>query len=128
MKETAMKFSTTATLILALSVSSFAAAQSGGTKNMDMKDMDMKTMPMDKTAPAAAKVPTHQATGIVKAVNPAKGTVTLAHGPVKSLKWSAMTMPFAVKDKTLFEKLVVNKQVTIDFSKQNSNYVVTAVK
>ena len=123
-----MKFSATVSLIFALSVSSFATAQTGGTKNMDMKDMDMKTMPMDKTAPAAAKEATHQATGIVKAVNPAKGTVTLAHGPVKSLNWSAMTMPFAVKDKTLFEKLVVNKQVTIDFSRQNSNYVVTAVK
>ena len=124
-----MKFSATVSLILALSVSSFATAQTGGTKNMDMKDMDMKTMPMDKTSPgAAAKEATHQATGIVKAVNPAKGTVTLAHGPVKSLNWSAMTMPFAVKDKTLFEKLVVNKQVTIDFSRQNSNYVVTAVK
>ena len=123
-----MKFSATVSLIFALSVSSFATAQTGGTKNMDMKDMDMKTMPMDKTAPAAAKAPTHQATGIVKAVSPAKGTVTLAHGPVKSLNWSAMTMPFAVKDKTLFEKLVVNKQVTIDFSRQNSNYVVTAVK
>lgn len=112
-----MKFSTTVTLILALSVSSFAAAQTSGT-----------TMPADKAAPAAAKAATHQATGIVKAVNPAKGTVTLAHGPVKSLKWSAMTMPFAVKDKTLFDKLVVNKEVTIDFSRQNSNYVVTAVK
>ena len=112
-----MKISTTVTLILAMSVSSFAAAQTSGT-----------AMPADKTAPAAAKAPTHQATGIVKAVNPAKGTVTLAHGPVKSLKWSAMTMPFAVKDKTLFDKLVVNKEVTIDFSRQNSNYVVTAVK
>ena len=124
-----MKFSATVSLILALSVSSLATAQSGGTKNMDMKDMDMKAMPMDKMAPGAgAKVPTHQATGIVKAVNPTKGTVTLAHGPVKSLNWSAMTMSFVVKDKTLFDKLVVNKQVTIDFSKQNSKYVVTAVK
>ena len=111
-----MKFSATVSLVLALSVSSFATAQPSGT-----------TKPMDKMAPGA-EVVTHQATGIVKAVNPAKGTVTLAHGPVKSLNWSAMTMPFAVKDKTLFEKLVVNKQVTIDFSKQNSKYVVTAVK
>lgn len=117
-----MKFSATVSLIFALSVSSFAAAQSGGTKNMDMKDMDMKM------SPGAAKVPTHQATGIVKAVNPTKGTVTLAHGPVKSLNWSAMTMPFVVKDKMLFDKLVVNKQVTIDFTKQDSKYVVTAVK
>jgi Cu(I)/Ag(I) efflux system protein CusF len=118
MKETAMKFSATVSLILALSVSSFATAQPSGT-----------AMPMDKASTdAAAKAPTHQATGIVKAVNPAKGTVTLAHGPVKSLKWSAMTMPFAVKDKTLFDKLVVNKEVTIDFSKQDSKYVVTAVK
>ena len=38
----------------------------------------------------------HPATGVVKSVDRAKGTVTLAHGPVKSLNWPAMTMPFTV--------------------------------
>lgn len=124
-----MKSTAAVLLILALSVSSLAVAQSGSMKNMDMKDMDMKAMPMDKmNSGATAKASTHKATGIVKAVDPIKGTVALAHGPVKSLNWSAMTMTFVVKDARLFGKLAVNKKVTIDFTKQDVDYVVTAVK
>ncbi|MFC6522521.1 hypothetical protein ACFQAT_25190 [Undibacterium arcticum] len=80
-----MKFTATVSLILALSASGLAMAQSGGTKNMDMKDMNRKTMQMDKmTSDSTATATTHKATGIVKAVDPSKGTVTLAHGPVKA--------------------------------------------
>ncbi|SFB13571.1 Cu(I)/Ag(I) efflux system protein CusF [Collimonas sp. OK607] len=116
-------------LLLALSASGAALAQSTGTKNMDMKGMDMKTMPMDNmSSSAAAKVATHQATGVVKAVDMTTGTVTLAHGPVKSLNWPAMTMTFVVKDKMFFDKLAVDKKVTIDFAKQGTDYVVSSVK
>ncbi|HEY4072905.1 MAG TPA: copper-binding protein [Herbaspirillum sp.] len=124
-----MKFTATASLILALSASGVAMAQSGAMKNMAMKDMDMKTMPMDNMkSGAAAKAAIHHATGTVKAVDRTKGTVTIAHGPVQSLNWPAMTMTFMVKDKMFFDKLVVAKNVTIDFKQQNADYVVTAVK
>jgi Cu(I)/Ag(I) efflux system protein CusF len=116
-----MKFATTASLILALSASSVAMAQSGSMKNMDMKDMDMKTN-------SSTKVAIHKATGVVKAVDQAKGTVTIAHGPVQSLNWPAMTMTFVVKDKMFFDKLAVARNVTIDFTQQDKDYVVTAVK
>lgn len=118
-----MKLSTTLPLILALSASSLAFAQSGDMKSMDMKGMEMDKM-SEGTAPAAMR---HQATGEVKAVDSAKGKVTLAHGPVKSLKWPAMTMRFAVKDKTLFDQFAVGQKVTIEFVKQDLDYVVTAV-
>lgn len=115
-------------LILALSISGAAFAQSGGAKSMDMKGMDMKDMPMENAnAGSAGKTTIHQATGVVKAVDTTKGSVTLAHGPVKSLNWPAMTMTFAVKDKTFFSKLAADKKVTIDFTKQGADYVVTAV-
>jgi Cu(I)/Ag(I) efflux system protein CusF len=129
MKEIAMKLIATVSLILALSASGLAMAQSGGMKGMDMKDMDMKNMPMDKMmSDSSARTVTHQATGMVKAVDATKGTVTLAHGPVKSLNWPAMTMTFVVKDKMFFDKLAVDKKVSIDFTKQDKDYVVTAVK
>ena len=70
----------------------------------------------------------HTATGVVKSVDRAKGTVTLAHGPVKSLKWPAMTMPFTVKDKALLEKLQAGKKVEFEFVQQGKDYVITAVK
>ena len=119
-----MKLSTSLSLILALSASSLAIAQSGGMKEMDMKGMDMGKM----AQAATPKAMSHQATGVVKALDPAKGTVTLAHGPVKSLQWMAMTMRFAVKDKALFDQLAVDKKVTIEFVKQDADYIVTAVK
>ncbi|WP_211467170.1 copper-binding protein [Collimonas silvisoli] len=124
-----MKSFATLSLVLALSASGAALAQSGTTKNMDMKDMDMKAMPMEKmNSGSTAKATTHEATGVVKAVDTTKGSVTLAHGPVKSLNWPAMTMTFAVKDKMFFDKLAVDKKVTINFAKQGADYVVTGVK
>jgi Cu(I)/Ag(I) efflux system protein CusF len=112
-------------MVLALSVAAPAAsyAQSGDMKGMDMKDMH-KGMDMGKK-PAAGS---HQATGVVKKVDPKAGTVTLAHEPVKSLKWSAMTMDFQVKDKSLLDKLAVNKKVEFEFVQQGKDYVITSVK
>jgi Cu(I)/Ag(I) efflux system protein CusF len=61
-------------------------------------------------------------------VDPKAGTVTLAHDPVKSLKWPAMTMGFQVKDKTLLSKLAVDKKVEFEFVQQGKDYVITSVK
>ena len=71
---------------------------------------------------------THHAVGVVKTVNQAKGAVTFAHEPVKSLNWPSMTMAFLVKDKALLDKLPVGKKVDFEFVQQNKDYVVTAVK
>lgn len=103
-------------------------------KGMDMKDMDaQKCKDMmngkDKKRPAKdAKAMTHKAVAIVKDVNAANGKVTLAHEPIKSLKWPAMTMSFGVKDKMLFDKLAVGKKVHVELMKEGADYVVTAVK
>lgn len=124
-----MKTTAILPLILALSTSGLAMAQSGGMKGSDMKDMDMSNMPMQKTSSdSTEKAVSHTATGSVKALDTGKGTVTLAHGPVQSLNWPAMTMTFVVKDKMLLDKLAVGKKVTIYFTKQGNDYVVTAVK
>jgi Cu(I)/Ag(I) efflux system periplasmic protein CusF len=70
----------------------------------------------------------HQATGVVKKVDLKAGTVTLAHDPVKSLKWPAMTMGFTVKDKALLEKLPPGKKIEFEFVQQGKDYVITSVK
>jgi Cu(I)/Ag(I) efflux system protein CusF len=80
-------------------------------------------------APALAQTaPAHQATGVVTSVDRAKGTVMLAHDPVKSLKWPAMTMGFTVKDKALLDKLQPGKKVEFEFVQQGKDYVITGVK
>ena len=148
-----MKRTATISLILALLTSSLALAQSDDMKNMEKKDMgmqncmdmkdmkgsDMKGMDAQKckdmmngkggTHPTKdAKAMTHKAVAVVKEVDAANGKVTLAHEAVKSLNWPPMTMGFTVKDKMLLDKLTVDKKVNVEFKKEGSDYVVTAVK
>lgn len=126
-----MKTTTTIALILAMSASGFASAQSGGRNHASMPGMqhEMAIADAGKSASdSTQKEPVHQAVGVVKAVNPAKGSVTLAHEAIDSLKWPAMTMAFAVKDAKLFDKLAVGSKVNVEITKQKSDYVITAVK
>src|SRR5712692_6126450 len=136
--------------LVAILVSSFAAvspshAQMGG---MDMKDMDMekckgmemskckdmmgkdkkgmemKGMGVDKKAEAQS----HKGVGTVKKVDPAAGKVTIAHGPIPTMKWPAMNMTFTVKDKALLGKFSQDKKVEFEFVEQGSAYVITSAK
>lgn len=96
----------------------------------DMKGMDMgnmKGMDVDKKSSASTPA-THLANATVKKVDEKASTVTLAHGPVPSLNWPAMTMSFKVKDKVLLKKLSVDKSIDVQFVKEGEDYVVTSVK
>jgi len=89
----------------------------------------MKMQDMNKLAiPSKSAAATHKAVGVVKKVDPAKNTVTLAHEPVKSLNWPAMTMSFAVKDKALLDQLQAGKKFEFEFVQQGKDYVITTVK
>src|SRR5256885_12223219 len=76
----------------------------------------MKGMDAKGTAKSAA----HEADAVVKEFDAVQGKVTLAHGPVKSLGWPAMTMAFGVKDKALYDKLAVGAKVHVGFKKERS--------
>lgn len=89
---------------------------------------DMKGMDMDKKPVAGAKQQTHTAIGTVMKADAKAGKMTLAHGPVASLNWPAMTMSFKVKDKALWKKLEDGMKVEVEFKKQGADYVVTGVK
>jgi Cu(I)/Ag(I) efflux system periplasmic protein CusF len=111
--------------IVVLAASTSAMAQSDDMKGMDMKDhkgMGMKEG--DKKGQSAA----HKATGTVSKIDPTKNAVTIAHGPVPTMKWPAMTMTFAVKDKAMLDKLAAGKKVEFEFVQQGNNYVITEVK
>jgi Cu/Ag efflux protein CusF len=70
----------------------------------------------------------HQASGKVTKVDRAAGRGTIAHGPVASLKWPAMTMAFEVRDKALFDKLQPGASIEFSFVEQNRKHMVTGVK
>ncbi len=90
----------------------------------DKKGMEMKGMGADKKSEAKS----HKGVGTVKKVDAAAGTVTIAHGPIRSINWPAMSMTFAVKDKALLGKFSQDKKVEFEFVQQGSDYVITSAK
>jgi Cu(I)/Ag(I) efflux system protein CusF len=112
--------------VLALSIAMIPLSRA-----QDMGGMDMKGMDMNKDKKGADKKSdgkTHKGVGTVKKVDSAGGKVTIAHGPVPTMKWPAMNMTFTVKDKALLGKFSQDKKVEFEFVQQGSDYVVTSVK
>ena len=70
----------------------------------------------------------YHASGVVKAVNVEKGTVRIAHGPVASLDWPAMTMSFVAADPKMLDKLQPGTKVTFDFVQQGARYTITSIR
>ena len=121
-----MKRLSTICTVLTLSLAPLApaVAQSSG---MDMKDMDMK---MDKGHEGMAKkgsAKTHHATGTVKSVDHAKGTVTVDHEAVSTMNWPAMTMTFKA-DKKKLQALKAGEKIDFDFVQRGKDVVITKIK
>lgn len=116
-----MKKAVLRSLVLALVLPTTAALAQH--KMDDMKGMDMGMKPA--AASAQAK---HMAIGTVEKVDAEAGTVTLAHEPVKSLNWPAMTMDFKVRDTMLLDKFAGGKKVEFEFMQVDKDYVITGVK
>ena len=67
----------------------------------------------------------HQGEGVVERIDTQSGEVTLAHGPVPALNWPAMTMGFAVEDKTALSRLKPGQTVRFEFKQGNAGgYVI----
>lgn len=79
-------------------------------------------------AAAHAQGVSHAASGTVTKVDRGRSQVTVTHGAVPSLKWPAMTMAFAVKDKALLETMQPGRKMVFKFSQQGQDYVITEVK
>jgi Cu(I)/Ag(I) efflux system protein CusF len=70
----------------------------------------------------------HQATGVVKRVDAAKGVVSLMHDPVKSLNWPGMTMDFSVRDPKLLAGVKPEQQVKFELVEDKGRYIITSIK
>ena len=152
-----MKRNTAVAFVITLAAAGAAFAQSDSMKGMDMKDMeqkkgmDMKGMDMDKCmakqgmdhdkcmqmmnekksakkSSGKKQGATHKGVGTVQKIDTAGGTVTIAHGPVESMKWPAMTMTFKVKDKALLDKVRQGEKVEFSFVQSGKDYTITEVK
>ena len=63
---------------------------------------------------APAGEATHKGTGKVTAIDQAASRVELDHDPIASLKWPAMTMEFALRDKALLSGLKAGDRVEFE--------------
>ena len=97
-------------------------------QSADMKDMDMKGTDRGALSRSDKSQKTHRAVGVVKKIDLQAGRVSLAHEPVKSLNWPAMTMAFQVEDKAMLDKLAEGRKVEVAFEQRGKAYVITSIK
>ena len=104
----------TCALIAALTLGGLAAAYADNMSNMH-----------GMASAAAAK---HgQGTGVVRAIDPKAGTVTIQHGPIVGVSWPAMTMTFQAKPKVL-KGLKIGQTIGFDATVRGASGEVTAVR
>ena len=71
----------------------------------------------------------HQGEGKVEELDAKAGTVTLAHGPIPSLQWPAMSMEFKLANNSLLAGLQPGASVAFEFVERGQGeWVVTSVK
>ena len=87
--------------------------------------MNMEGMDMQNTNKHAASV-THRGTGTVKEIT--AGMVTLAHGPIASLQWPAMTMSFKLKNAALAKGIKTGDAVDFELVRSGGDYMVSRLQ
>jgi Cu(I)/Ag(I) efflux system membrane fusion protein len=70
---------------------------------------------------------TWRGTGRITAVDPARGRLEMAHDPIPTLDWPAMTMPFEVADRALLKGLKQGQQVSFELARQGEGYGVVSI-
>jgi Cu(I)/Ag(I) efflux system membrane fusion protein len=78
---------------------------------------------------AASARATHRGEGRIEAMDWAHATVTIAHDPITSLDWPAMTMDFRVKDPALLRPLKPRQKVDFEMVEEPvGEYVIVRIQ
>lgn len=105
-----------AAVLLGFTGTAFAQTASG------MQGMQMgqakRAMPMHEAA---------QGTGVIKAIDTAKGTVTIQHQAIASIHWPAMTMTFKADPPSLLKSVRVGEKVNFTLHPDGMHSTVTAI-
>lgn len=72
----------------------------------------------EQTASASRMI--HRGEGTIKAIDLAHATVTLAHGPIESLQWPAMTMDFRLLEPALLQLFKPGQQISFDMAEESA--------
>lgn len=76
--------------------------------------------------PGAGQI--HHGRGVIESIDPVKGTVTMEHDPIASLKWPRMVMTFTAKNPALLVGLKEEDQVEFDLVQNGKEYYITRIQ
>ncbi len=93
----------------------------------DMPGMKMDGMEGMQMKQESKQTPAANAEGTIKAIDPAKHTVTLAHGAVPAVQWPPMTMAFSVAEDQL-AGLSVGDRVSFSFRLEGGKATIVSIK
>lgn len=82
---------------------------------------------MNATAPSSAAEKSATARGVITAVDPVGGKITIEHEPIATLEWPAMTMGFAASP-ALVGQAKVGDRVEFDLTVKGSAGEITAIR
>ena len=75
-----------------------------------------------------AKTADAQGVGVVKAIDPARGTITLQHEAIAAIGWPAMTMTFKLASPDLLKGVKVGDKVRFGLHPAGMASTVTAIR
>ena len=121
-----------AALLLAIASVPALAQQTSGQPMQNMPMHDMGKMPMQDMPGMKGMMHSNQAsaegTGVVEAVDTAKGTVTIKHQAIASIHWPAMTMTFKAAKPELLKGVKVGEKVQFGLHVNGMQGTVTWIK
>jgi Cu/Ag efflux protein CusF len=103
-------------ILMAAITPAFAQATSG-----------TQSMPMTPATPDMQKSGAAEGTGVIKAIDTAKGTVTIKHRAIASIHWPAMMMTFKADPPSLLKDVKVGEKVNFTLHPDGMNSTVTAI-
>ncbi|MCM2311774.1 MAG: copper-binding protein [Steroidobacteraceae bacterium] len=66
--------------------------------------------------------------GVIRAIDRDAGTITVEHGPIKSLGMPAMTMPYHVKDRSMLTAVKPGDRIKMSVDKMDDLYTITTMQ
>ena len=84
--------------------------------------------PAEAAAPALTADAAPRGVGVVQSVDASAGTVTIAHQPIASIGWPAMTMSFKVAKPELLEQASVGEKVEFTLDGKDMSASITSLR
>lgn len=86
-----------------------------------------QAQPMKMPA-ASGAAKTGTGVGVIRAVNPKTGMVTIQHEPIAAIGWPAMTMSFKARTAAVLTAAKVGQNIIFGVSVSGANAEVTSIK